>query len=124
LYFALPTTVIYRGRTPSFSSDANNLAAIGGLDESSILVYDVENNRKLEICSIAEGDNPLNSAEGGAIIWSPDGQFLAHGKGPDPSLADHAIVTLNVYSGQMMLLQSGAGVKIFGWSADEKWLKP
>jgi len=100
----------------SWSPNGHYLAAVSPLAKDpmkrGIVIYDVETNNAIDMCPLAEDDNPVNRTGNGRIIWSPNGQYLAYGTGWDPLSDSDGIVLLDVYSGEIFLLKQGARVML------------
>jgi hypothetical protein len=112
----------------SWSPDGRYLGVIEGLTtdstESAILIYDAVTYREMAVCSIEKESNPVNSVQTGALVWSPDGHYLAYGLGADPLEPNNAIVILNLYTGELTLIKKGPRVTLLNWSETTDWLQP
>jgi Tol biopolymer transport system component len=113
----------------SWSPDGRYLAYAFSLAQDplqrGIVIYDYAENTVTEMCPLNERDVPLQHMESPGMVWSPDGQYLVYGVGPDDAVEESKLVMLNIYTGEVRLITRGTSYYwLVGWSPVSPWVAP
>jgi WD40 repeat protein len=123
-----PTAPDNRSNSHSWSPDDHYLAFVSRMTSEpsrrGIIIYDRLTNTSVDMCPLGEMEDASGNLETHGLIWSPDSRYLVYGMGLDVVDENNKIVMLDIYTGQVTLLQKGSRIWMEGWSSIDTWVNP